>query len=209
MKRRFIAAALCLCLALLLHLSACSGVSSTSSLPRPAPDEFPAGSRETGTVPTVTEAPPAAPTVEETASAWTEAETDAASEPALAERLHLYLEGSGELEEGKINIVFCPDSRGADGSPDPTVRVWDSWRITRKEEIREICRAILDSELYDSALYGRTLDSMVTEWVAHNDINRVYDNERTRHVDLNRADEGVSYAGFWRRAALAFTRRGS
>ena len=113
---------------------------------------------------------------------------------------HFYLGTEGAREEGRINVAFYPDNRDADGKPDPDIRVWDSCLITRRTEQREICSRILASPLYDPALYGRTLESMLTEWAAHNDINALHDNERTKHVDFNRADEGVSYDEFWTRA---------
>ena len=113
---------------------------------------------------------------------------------------NFYLSGTGEKIEGTINVTFYPAQYGADGKPDPNVRVWDSCEITHPEELRAICARILASPLYDPDVYGRTLDSMVTEWLAHNDVHTVYPNERTRHVDFNRADEGLSYADFWKRA---------
>lgn len=123
------------------------------------------------------------------------------------DELNLYLAGTGEPIEGKINIVFYPDNRNAKGEADPDIQVLDSWRIRHPEEMRQVCQAILNSPLYDPDLYGRTLDSMVTEWKAHNHVNQVYDNPRTRHVDFNRADEGLSYWQFWQRAIQAVSDR--
>ena len=116
------------------------------------------------------------------------------------EDFHFFPAGSGERIDGKINVEFFPDQYGSDGKPDPNVRVWDSCEITHPDEIRAVCERILASPLYDFEVYGRTLDSMVTEWQAHNDVNRLYPNDRTRHADFNRADEGLSYADFWQRA---------
>ncbi len=123
------------------------------------------------------------------------------------EDFHFYLGAEGEQQEGKINVAFYPDNRDDTGAPDPDIRVWNSWQITDEAERREICRWILACSLYDPALYGRTLESMLTEWQAHNDLNALYDNERTRHVDFNRSDEGVSYGEFWDRAVWAFLGR--
>ena len=116
------------------------------------------------------------------------------------EDFHFFPAGSGERIDGKINVEFFPDQYGSDGKPDPNVRVWDSCEITHPDEIRAVCERILASPLYDFEVYGRTLDSMVTEWQAHNDVHRLYPNDRTRHADFNRADEGLSYADFWQRA---------
>ena len=145
-----------------------------------------------------------------TAAAAAEASTEPGGESEPPVRiyteadLHCYLQGQGAPVEGLVNVVFCPDSRGSDGTPDPDIQVRDSYRIRNREEITRICELILASEYYDPALYGRSLASMVTEWEAHNDVNALYDNERTRHVDFNRADEGVSYLEFWQRAAAAY-----
>lgn len=117
---------------------------------------------------------------------------------------NLYMDGSGEQDPDRINICFYPDNLGSDGQPDPNIRVWDSYLITNETEIRSICEWILASEYYDAERYGRTLESMVVEWKAHNAINNTYDNERTRHVDFNRADEGVTYVEFWQRAMREF-----
>lgn len=146
----------------------------------------------------VTEAPPSP---EETSSA------QQAPRVFTEEDFHFYLGAEGAPEEGKINVAFYPDDRDASGAPDPDIRVWDSWLITDEAERREICERILACSLYDPALYGRTLESMLTEWQAHNDVNALYDNERTRHVDFNRSDEGVSYGEFWERAVRSFLGR--
>ncbi len=143
----------------------------------------------------------------ETDSRQTEALPVETLPPARAfadEDFNFYIAGSGENVEGKINVTFYPAQYGADGKPDPNIRVWDSCEITHPEEIRAICGRILASPFYDPDVYGRTLDSMVTEWQAHNDVHTAYPNERTRHVDLNRADEGLSYMDFWERAVREY-----
>ena len=148
------------------------------------------------------ETEPAAPETEIPAQA-TEAAPGESLPPARAftdEDFHFYDGRTGDRIEGKINVAFFPEQYGADGKPDPDIRVWDSCEITHPEEIRAICGRILASSFYDQSVYGRTLDSMVTEWEAHNDVHSLYPNERTRHVDFNRADEGLSYADFWQRA---------
>ena len=112
---------------------------------------------------------------------------------------NFYLDGFGEPDPDRINVTFYPNA------PDPNIRVWNSYQITNETEIRDICGRILASDFYDADRYGRTLDSMAVEWLAHNAVNSLYDNERTRHVDFNRADEGVTYAEFWQRAFREFS----
>ena len=198
MKKRLAWAALT---AALVLLCACARVQrpEASSLPAdPTVSERVSG----------TDAPAEQTTAGQAASAQASTETVEETEAPYVPRtfteadFHIYLYGSSQPEAGKLNIAFMPDNRLA-GKPDPSIRVWDSWQLRHPEEIRAVCRRILDDPLYDPELYGRSLESMVTEWQAHSDINAAYDNERTRHVDLDRADEGVSYLEFWRRAARA------
>ena len=43
----------------------------------------------------------------------------------------------------------------------------------------------------------RTIDSMLIEWDAHNDIYLITRHERVRHTDFDKNDEGVGYWEFW------------
>lgn len=171
----------------------------------------------------MTEAEPAskaAPVSETEAAPETEAEPETEPEPVTEtepeteteppreftdEDFNFYLDGFGEQVPDRINVCFYPENRDGNGAADPNIRVWDSYLITNETEIRDICARILTSEYYDAELYGRTLDSMAVEWLAHNAVNSFYDNERTRHVDFNRADEGVTYMEFWQRALREYT----
>ena len=203
---------------LLLPTLALALLCSCAAAQRPDPTVF---SAPTGTVCSsapATEAPPAAePDETDPPCPATTIGTELPSGPAAATDptlpamteyvprefteadYNIYLIGRGKPTAGKINVEFSPDNRNG-GQQDPNIRIWDSWMITDRTEMTAICTRILADPLYDTDLYGRTLDSMLTEWKAHNDIHALYPNERTRHVDFNRADEGVSYNDFWKRA---------
>ena len=167
---------------------------------------LPVGCRKAETQPTETSAcPPLATEAVTEALPVTEAASETAPEPETVPEtepprtfteadFNFYVDGCGEPDPDRINITFYPNGT------DPDIRVWNSCQITNPVEIRDICGRILASEYYDFDRYGRTLDSMVVEWQAHNGVNALYDNERTRHVDFNRADEGVTYLEFWQRA---------
>jgi hypothetical protein len=60
------------------------------------------------------------------------------------------------------------------------------------------------SDLYSQEVYCRTIESMLVEWKAHNHIFSASPNERCRHVDFDKNDEGVSYSDFWKRAAKEY-----
>ncbi len=200
MKHRFscVVSALLLCLLCGCGKTAAAGPAGTEpSAPAQVQD---AASASCGAQDTEPSAPaPSAP-----AEAPTVPETEAPPRTFTEADFHFYLGAEGAPVEGLINVAFYPDSRDASGAPDPDIRVWDSWRITNARERRDICERILASDLYDLELYGRTLDSMLVEWRAHNALNAVYDNERTRHVDFNRADEGLTYEDYWQRAVRDF-----
>lgn len=102
--------------------------------------------------------------------------------------------------------VYIADLRSG-GNPD--MQVINSYRITNENLRREICQYLI---LYCAANQGngeyawkRTVDSMETEWKAHNDLYMLYNNDRCRHVDFDNADEGVSYWEFvWRAICSIF-----
>ena len=198
-------ALLALCL-----LCACAQRPAAAPDTSSAPSAAQASEETPGTEPSVPAEEPSAPAQEPSAPAEepsAPAETEAPPRVFTDEDFHFYLGAQGAPEEGRINVAFYPDNRDASGAPDPDIRVWDSCRITNAQERRDICERILACELYDAGLYGRSLDSMLVEWAAHNDVNALYDNERTRHVDFNRADEGLSYEEFWKRAVREYLGR--
>lgn len=72
--------------------------------------------------------------------------------------------------------------------------------------MREICEHIVQSEYYSQDVYGRTVDSMLIEWVFHNNMYHGLSNVflfpfgkveeiigRAKHVDFDRNAEGRNY----------------
>ena len=85
---------------------------------------------------------------------------------------------------------------------DPNMQIRNSYLITDFAEMRDIADILLKYNENDplDPLWNRTVDSIVVEWDAHNDLNDIREHERLKHVDLNNADEGTSYIEFVIRA---------
>ena len=105
-------------------------------------------------------------------------------------------------DSGLIHVDIL-DNRNDDT---PNIRVIHSYQIDNSD-IEGIIRYVI---LYDSAypsgnsvMWGRTFDSLKTEWRAHNDIYSVYNNDRCAHVDFDHLDENTSYYGYWWRAVVS------
>ena len=112
----------------------------------------------------------------------------------LANELNLYNSSTGERIEGKLNVKFSPT-----GST-PSFQLENSYKITDKKEQKEILQFIMDSSYYDQSIYQRTLDSMLIEWKAHNNLYSIYKHERVQHTDFDKNDEGVTMFEFYLRA---------
>lgn len=90
------------------------------------------------------------------------------------------------VSDGDILVI---DRRLAD---DPNMTILDSYRITNKDDIKDILNCLLAYENEFPTNWDRTFTSMVTEWEAHNFLYRLhYQRYRTDDVDLNNADEDV------------------
>ncbi len=110
----------------------------------------------------------------------------------------LYLYENGAEREGWINVKFTPTGEN------PVFQIRDSYKITDEKVHKAILEYIMASEFYKQDVYKRTMESMLVEWLAHNHIYSAYENERCRHVDFDRNDEGVTYMDFWKRAAKEY-----
>ena len=100
--------------------------------------------------------------------------------------------------ENSATIVI--DKRHNTTNPDIQVR--NSYRVKKDVEKMEIIDVLIeyDKNNPSEVEWGRTKDSLAIEWDAHNHTYNLYPNERSRHVDFDRNDEGTSYLGFWKRA---------
>ena len=91
-------------------------------------------------------------------------------------------------------------------SDNPSIRIYDSYKITSRYEMIGILKQIMKNPNYKKANYGRTLRSMLLEWVVHNEVYYLLDKlpgflktgeikkaiERAKTVDLDRNSEGKS-----------------
>lgn len=85
---------------------------------------------------------------------------------------------------------------------DPNMQIRDSYLITDFVEMGDIANILLEynEDNTENYSWSRTVDSIIIEWDAHNDLNNISDHERLKHVDLNNADEGTTYIEFVIRA---------
>ena len=99
------------------------------------------------------------------------------------------------------NDVIIIDKRT---ESNPTMQVQDSYKISNKNQQKQICEVMLDYNASNpiEPAWNRTTDSMLIEWDAHNDgytcrfiVSIFKDNasERLRHVDLDNESEGLEY----------------
>ena len=77
------------------------------------------------------------------------------------------------------------------------INIENSYKITSKKEIREILDYIIVHRECEVTKH-RTLDSMLNEWVAHNNLYILHiARERTGSVDLNYPQEKWVSIGYW------------
>lgn len=89
-----------------------------------------------------------------------------------------------EVSESDILIV---DLRQME---DPDIQILSSYKINDIDIINEVLEIILFYESTDPTNWNRTISSMRNEWEMHNyGYFFHYDEDRTRDVDLNNADE--------------------
>ena len=86
-----------------------------------------------------------------------------------------------------------------------TWTIYDSYRITNKNDMTVICQALSDVHPVPSrdGLSYRTADDMAYEWDQHNKIYLIAPKdgrtkERTRNVDLDPEDQGKTYEDLYR-----------
>lgn len=86
-----------------------------------------------------------------------------------------------------------------------TWKIYDSYQITNKQDMKIICQALSDIYPVPSrdGTSVRTADDMAYEWDQHNKIYKIAPEggrtkERTRNVDLDPEDQGKSYADLYR-----------
>ncbi len=63
-------------------------------------------------------------------------------------------------DSGKLNVTFYPAAG--------LIHIEESYSISSEYEKRAIINTIMNSEYYDSSIYGNSVDTMLKEWSGHN-----------------------------------------
>ena len=75
---------------------------------------------------------------------------------------------------------------------DPNFKIYNSCRITNKDERNEILEILCQYEKDYPSNWNRTIESLRLEWFAHNFFYFFdYQTHRTTDVDLNNGDEKI------------------
>ena len=105
--------------------------------------------------------------------------------------INMYEDDKGSPVEGKLNVKFSPNG------DNPSFQIENSYQITDEDQQRQILEYIVESEYYSYDTYGRTVDSMLIEWAAHNEIYGYVRHDRVRHTDFDRNSEGWQREDYW------------
>ena len=92
----------------------------------------------------------------------------------------------------KINVKFSPDNK-TNGEPNPGFQIKNSADIRSKKDQRIILEYIVESEYYSQEVYGRTVDSMIVEWDAHNIAYAMIRTDQFKHTDFDKNSEGKNW----------------
>ena len=116
-------------------------------------------------------------------------------EKSITDNINLYDDSTGEYQEGKINVKFSPDNK-TNGEPNPSFQIENSADIRSKKDQRIILEYIVESDYYSQEVYGRTVDSMMVEWDAHNKAYSIYRTDQFKHTDFDKNSEGKGYLDY-------------
>ena len=96
-------------------------------------------------------------------------------------------------------FIYVYDARNGEN---PNMQIFNSYLIENKNEQRVILEVLCKHDsLYPSARpWGRTVDSMLIEWDAHNKLYFISRHERVAHTDFDFKDENTTYPQYWARA---------
>lgn len=92
-------------------------------------------------------------------------------------------------EDVNENDILVVDERNTD---DPNMLIYNSYRITSKEERNEILCILEEYERLYPSEWNRSIESMRNEWQVHNLFYLLnYKLDHTTDVDLNNEDEEI------------------
>ena len=105
------------------------------------------------------------------------------------------------------NVILVYDARKSNGD-NPNMQIWNSYLIEDENMQRAILEVLTqhDKAYPSSHVWGRTVDSMLDEWDAHNDIYQLakyisYDYaNRVAHTDFDYNDKNKTYWQYWKKA---------
>ena len=117
---------------------------------------------------------------------------------SITDDIHMYEDGKGSPQKGKKNVKFSPKG------DNPSFQIENSYEIKSKDEQREVLEYIVNSEYYSYDTYGRTIDSMIIEWEAHNEINVIFPHDRLKSVDFDKNSEEWVKEDYWDYAIQEF-----
>ena len=89
-----------------------------------------------------------------------------------------------------------------DGKPNPSFQIENSKDITDEATQRKVLEYIMQSEFYSQKVYQRTIDSMIIEWQAHNELYTVSRHSRLKSTDFDKNSEKMTK---WDYYIYAFT----
>ncbi len=128
-------------------------------------------------------------------------ETNETPQTDITEQINLYDDNVGKRIDGKINVKFSPNNKDENGNLNPSFQIENSYEIKSKEDQRVILQYIMASDFYSQDVYCRTLDSMLIEWDAHNDLKWIKPNEsRLASVDFDKNSETLGYWDYYKLA---------
>ena len=122
-------------------------------------------------------------------------------ETSTGKKVFVYDEPNMEYSPNSVHVY---DNRGyidKNGKNNPTIQIAHSYKITSRKEQEEIVDLIIEYDKnYDSPVsvkWGRTRDSLLIEWDAHNKINNMNSHERLKHVDFDHNSENYGTHDYW------------
>ncbi|MBO5316501.1 MAG: RHS repeat-associated core domain-containing protein, partial [Clostridia bacterium] len=130
-------------------------------------------------------------------SCSTAQESNPSAEKSITDNINMYYDDVG-WKEGKINVKFSPNGNN------PSFQIRNSYEIVDEDDQRAILEYIMNSEYYSQDIYGRTMNSMIIEWQAHNELYNQYPSERLKHVDFDKNSEGWSRFDFYKYAIYEY-----
>lgn len=96
-------------------------------------------------------------------------------------------ESISRLIDNTTQNIYIADKRNLDN---PTMSIYDSYKINNIKDISNILTIILNYEKEYPSNWNRSFNSMKKEWLIHNLCYKLnYELERTKKVDLDNNDE--------------------